>query len=71
MDKANLSVLISVCVADLAAIPVLRWQCKRLGSKSELFRHRQIWIMIAKDLLDAALVILMALDSSEGFDSGK
>lgn len=38
--KAHLSVLLCVLVAGLAALPLLRWQLIRLGSKSELFRQQ-------------------------------
>jgi len=69
--KAHLSVLICVLVADLAALPLLRWQLIRLGSKSELFRRPQIWTMILKCALDSALVSLLALDTLKGIDDGK
>jgi len=70
-SKAHLSVLICVLIADLAALPLLRWQLIRLGSKSELFRQPQIWITILKCALDSALVSLLALDTSKGIDDGK
>ena len=68
---AHLSVLICILVADLAALPLLRWQLIRLGSKSKLFRQPQTWIMILKCALDSALVSLLALDTSKGIDDGK
>jgi hypothetical protein len=67
---AYLSVLICVFVADLAAIPSLHWQRKRLGWE-ELFRQLQTWIMVAKYVFDSALVILMVLYTSKGVDDGK
>jgi len=69
--KAHLSVLICVLVADLAALPLLRWQLIRLGSKSELFRQPQTWTKILKCALDSALVSLLALETSKGIDDGK
>ena len=69
--KAHLSVLICVLVADLAALPLLRWQLIRLGSKSKLFRQVQTWITILKCALDSALVSLLALDTTKGIDGGK
>jgi len=66
---AYLSVLICVLVADLAAIPFLHWQRKRLGLK-ELFCQLQTWIIISKYALDSALVILMVLYTSKE-DDGK
>jgi len=69
--KAQLSVLICVLVADLAALFLLRWQLIRLGSKSELFRQPQTWTKILKCALDSALVSLLALDASKGIDDGK
>jgi hypothetical protein len=69
-SKAHLSVLICVLIADLAALPLLRWQLIRLGSKSELFRQAQTWTMILKCALDSALVSLLALDTSKGIDVG-
>ncbi len=67
---AYLSVLVCVLVADLAAIPFLFWQRKRLGLK-ELFSQLQTWLMIAKYAFDSALVILMVLYTSKGVDDGK
>lgn len=69
--KAHLSVLICVLIADLAALPLLRWQLIRLGSKSELFRQAQTWTMILKCALDSTLVSLLALDTSKRIDDGK
>lgn len=69
--KAHLSILFCVLVADLAALPLLRWQLIRLGSKSELFRQPQTWIMILKCGLDSALVSLLVLDTLKEIDDGK
>ena len=69
--KAHLSVLICVLVADLAALPLLRWQLIRLGSKSKLLRQPQAWITVWKCALDFALVSLMALDTAKGTRDGK
>jgi len=69
--KAHLSVLSCVLIADLAALPLLRWQLIRLGSKSQLFRQPQTWTMILKCALDFALVSLLALDTSKRIDNGK
>ena len=69
--KAHLSVLVCVLVTDLAALPLLHWQLIRLGSKSELFRQPQTWIMILKCALDSALVSVLVLDTSKGIDGGK
>ena len=68
---AHLSSLLFVLVADLAALPLLRWQLIRLGSKSELFRQSQTWVMILKCVLDSALVSLMALDTAKDIDDSK
>jgi len=67
---AYLSVLICVLAADLAAVPFLHWQRKRLGLK-ELFRQLQTWLMIAKYAFDSALVVLIVLYTSKGVDDGK
>lgn len=69
--KAYLSVLICVLVVDFAALPLLRWQLMRLGSKSELFRQPQTWIMLLKCAFDSALVSLLALDTLKRIDGGK
>ncbi len=69
--KAHLSVLICVLVADLAVLPLLRWQLIRLGSRSELFRQPQTWTMILKCALAFALVSLLALDTLKVIDDGK
>lgn len=64
-------VLICVLVADLAALPLLRWQLLHLGSKSELLCQAQTWIIISKCALDSAQVSLLALDTSKGINDGK
>ena len=69
--KAHLSVLICILVTDLAALSLLRWQRIRLGSKSELFRQPQSWIILVKCALDSALVSLLALDTAKGIVDGK
>lgn len=68
---AHLSILFSVLVVDLVALSLLRWQLIRLGSKSELFRQPQTWIMILKCALDSALVSLLALDTAKGIYDSK
>ena len=69
--KAHISVLICVFVADLAVLPLLPWQLIRFGSKFELFSQPQVRIKGTKFLLDAALVILMVLDTSKAIDNSK